>query len=136
MEGFSYFFLPQKAAIAYRHKLGQSAAKAQVGLQDQHKTAQEPRITGEKLEPQQLEGLLATGTRTARTTPAGAEGNDRPLTEVRETWRSARYGHHAAGKKTSDPQKGDSERRMTNLEQTEPDPALFQVPADYTIEDQ
>ena len=68
-------------------------------------------------------------------TPAGAEGNDRPLTEVRETWRSADMGITLL-EKTSDPQKGDSERRMTNLEQTEPDPALFQVPADYTIEDQ
>lgn len=135
VEGVSYFFLPQRAAIAYRHKLGQSAANTTVGLQDQHKTAPEPRITGEKLEPQQLEGLLATGTRTARTTPAGAKGNDRPLTEVRETWRSADMGITLL-EKTSDPQKGDSERRMTNLEQTEPDPALFHVPADYAIEDQ
>lgn len=38
--------------------------------------------------------------------------------------------------KTSDPRTGDVERRMTNLNRTEPDPSLFHVPTDYTIKGQ
>jgi hypothetical protein len=135
VEGFSYFFLPQKAAIAYRHKLGQPAADARVGTQDQHIPAPEPKIATETLGVQQFEGVLATGTKTTRTTPAGAEGNDRALTTVRETWSSRDIGITLL-EKTSDPRNGDSERRMMNLEQTEPEATLFQVPADYKIQDQ
>ncbi len=135
VEGFAYFILPQKGAVAYRHKLSQSTANAQVGAQDQHTPAPEPIIATETLGSQQFELVLATGTRTTRTTPAGAEGNDRAFTTVRETWSSTDIGITLL-EKTSDPRNGDSESRMTNLEQTEPDPTLFQVPADYTIKDQ
>jgi hypothetical protein len=135
VEGFSYLILPQRDAVAYRHKLSQPATSAKVSAQDQHSPAPEPKIATETLGVQQVEGLLATGTRTTRTTPAGAEGNDRALTTVRETWISRDIGITLL-EKTSDPQNGESERRMTNLEQTEPDPTLFQVPSDYTIHDQ
>jgi hypothetical protein len=135
VDGFSYFILPQKDAVAYRHKLGPSPANTKVGAQDQHTPTPEPKIATEALGVQQFEGVLATGTKTTRTTPAGAEGNDRALTTVRETWSSRDIGITLL-EKTSDFRNGDSERRMTNLEQTEPDPTLFQVPAVYTIQDQ
>ena len=35
--------------------------------------------------------------------------------------------------KCTDPRSGSSTLRIQNLERSEPDPALFQVPADYTI---
>ncbi len=133
--GFSYFILPQKDAVAYRHKLDPSPAITKVGAQDQHTPTPEPKIATETLGVQQFEGVLATGTKTTRTTPAGAEGNDRALTTVRETWSSRDIGITLL-EKTSDFRNGDSERRVTNLEQTEPDPTLFQVPAVYTIQDQ
>jgi hypothetical protein len=38
--------------------------------------------------------------------------------------------------KRSDPRAGDRETRLTNLERSEPDATLFQVPAEYTIKDQ
>jgi hypothetical protein len=135
VEGFSYFILPQKDAVAYRHKLGQSSVNATVGTQGQHTPAPEPKIATETLGVQQFEGVLATGTKTTRTTPAGAEGNDRALTTVRETWSSRDIGITLL-EKFSDPRNGDSERRMMNLEQTEPEATLFQVPADYKIQDQ
>lgn len=94
-----------------------------------------PKPTVERLEPQQMEGLLATGSRITRTIPAGAEGNDRALTIVHETWFSSDMGITLL-EKGSDPRSGDVEKRMTNLERAEPDAALFQVPADYTIKDQ
>lgn len=135
VDGFAYFVLPQKAAIACRHKLDQTPTSAKAGAQDRHTPTPEARIATETLGSQQLEGLLTTGTRTTRTTPAGAEGNDRALTMVRETWSSSDVGISLL-EKTSDPRNGDSEMRMTNLEQTEPEATLFQVPADYTIQDQ
>jgi len=135
VEGFSYLMLPQKDAVAYRHKLSQPAASAKVSAQDQHSPTPEPSIATETLGSQQLEGLLTTGTRTTRTTPVGAEGNDRALTMVRETWSSSDVGITLL-EKTSDPRNGDYEMRVTNLEQTEPEATMFQVPADYTIQDQ
>ena len=142
--GFSYMLLPQKSAIAYRHKLTDPAAEPKVGAQGQHASAQAaasspaqlgPKPTVDKLESQQMEGLLVMGRRTTMTIPAGAEGNDRALTIVSESWISSDMGITLL-EKTSDPRSGDSERQMTNLEQAEPDVALFQVPADYTIQDQ
>jgi hypothetical protein len=133
VEGFSYFILPQKDAVAYRRKLG--PLRMQQSAQGQPIPAPEPKIATETLGVQQFEGVLATGTKTTRTTPAGAEGNDRALTTVRETWSSRDIGITLL-EKTSDPRNGDSERRMTNLEQMEPEPTLFQVPADYTLQDQ
>jgi|ERR1700677_1604436 hypothetical protein len=133
VEGFSYFILPQKDAVAYRYKLG--PPRMQQSAQGQTTPAPEPKIATETLGVQQFEGVLATGTKTTRTTPAGAEGNDRALTTVRETWSSRDIGITLL-EKTSDPRNGDSERRMTNLEHTEPEATLFQVPANYTLQDQ
>lgn len=143
--GFSYMLLPQKFAIAYRHKLNDPAAGPKVGPQGQHPSAQgsvspparqpAPKPTIERLESQQMEGLLVIGRRTTMTIPAGAEGNDRALTIVSESWISSDMGITLL-EKTSDPRSGDSERQMTNLEQAEPDVTLFQVPADYAVQDQ
>lgn len=94
-----------------------------------------PKPVVERLEPQEMEGILATGSRITETIPPGAEGNDRALTIVREVWFSSDMGITLLEKK-SDPRSEDVEKRMRNLEQTEPDPALFQVPANYTIKDQ
>ena len=135
VEGYSFFILPQKDAVAYRRKLGQSSANAKVAAQDQHTPAPEPKIAIETLGVQQFEGVLATGTKTTRTTPAGAEGYDRALTTIRETWTSRDIGITLL-EIISDPRNGDSERRMMNLEQTEPEATLFQVLADYKIQDQ
>jgi hypothetical protein len=143
--GFSYMLLPQKSAIAYRHTFNDPAAEPKTGAQGQHASAQpfaspsaqqpRPKPTVERLESQQMEGLSVIGRRTTMTIPAGAEGNDRALTIVSESWISPDMGITLL-EKTSDPRSGDSERQMTNLEQAEPDVALFQVPADYTIQNQ
>jgi hypothetical protein len=92
----------------------------------------EPEPVVEALGSQQLEGLLVIGRRITRTIPVGVEGNDHVLTTVTETWASSVMGITLL-KKSSDPRSGDMVRRMTNLRQTEPNAALFQVPADYTI---
>ena len=79
-----------------------------------------------------MEGLLVAGRRETVTIPVGAEGNDRAFVVVWEAWTSSDMGITLL-QKNSDPRTGETERRMTNLNRAEPDPALFQVPADYKI---
>ncbi len=140
VEGVQYFIQPQYA-IASRSRWSGPPPSLKVGAPDQHTSAQTsasppaPKPAIERLKSQQMEGLIVTGQRITWTIPAGAEGNDHALTIVRETWISSAMGITLLEKK-SDPRSGDDEKRMTNLEQSEPDVALFRVPADYTIKDQ
>jgi hypothetical protein len=130
VEGVRYFIQPQ-FAVASRGKWTGPPPSWSVGST----SPSAPKPIVERLESQQMEGLLATGWRTTRTVPAGAEGNDRALTIVSEIWISSNMGITLL-EKNSDPRSGDVEKQMTNLERAEPDAALFQVPADYTIQDQ
>lgn len=79
-----------------------------------------------------IDGIQVEGERMTVTTPAGAEGNDRPLTRVCEHWRSEELKITILSK-CSDPRYGSSITRLENLDRSEPDPALFQVPPDYEI---
>jgi hypothetical protein len=89
----------------------------------------------EDLGSQHMQGVLVTGTRHIRTIPVGAQGNDRELTATGETWFAPDLGFDLLSK-TSGPRSGDTEIRVTSLEQSEPDPTLFQVPPGYKIVDQ
>lgn len=95
---------------------------------------QEPQITHDSLGTQTIEGILAEGTRTTMVYPVGAVGNDRPLTVIAETWTSPELKTIVLSK-NSDPRSGESTTRLTNISRAEPDPALFQVPPDYQIDD-
>ena len=81
-----------------------------------------------------IEGFDAIGTRWTHTTPANAIGNAQPLVSIREVWHSAELNTELVVK-SSDPQNGETTRKLVNIQRGEPDPALFQVPADYTITD-
>jgi hypothetical protein len=94
-----------------------------------------PEIKTENLGQKSIEGLLAEGMRTTVVYPINAFGNDREITAVTETWHSAELGL-AVLTTTSDPRQGVSTMRITNVSRAEPDPALFQVPANYTVEEQ
>jgi hypothetical protein len=89
----------------------------------------------ENLGGKTIGGVYAEGTRTTRVYPAGAEGNDRDITVVSERWISPELGIEVFSK-TSDPRSGESTTELHNLNRAEPDPALFQVPADYKIQSQ
>lgn len=93
-----------------------------------------PEVEKESLGTQTMEGISVEGTRTTITYPAGMMGNDQPITTVTETWTSPEL-KVVVLQKRSDPRNGDSTTKLTNLSQTEPDPSLFEVPGDYTIED-
>ncbi len=94
-----------------------------------------PDISQESLGTQNIEGLTADGSRVTITYPTGFFGNDRPITTVTETWTSKALQTQVLST-TSDPRNGETTTKLTNLSQAEPDPTLFQIPPDYSMEDQ
>jgi hypothetical protein len=81
---------------------------------------------------QNVNGVLATGHRTTLTIPAGEIGNDRPIQVVSETWYSSDL-QMMVKSSNSDPRFGETSFELTNINRNEPDPSLFQVPADYVV---
>ncbi len=78
-----------------------------------------------------IAGINATGKRTTRTIPVdGATG---PQTITRETWYSPDLKMDLSNTET-DPLRGSRTMTVTSLTRSEPDPALFQVPAGYTTQ--
>jgi hypothetical protein len=83
---------------------------------------------------QTIEGVEATGTQSTVTIPAGAIGNEQAIKIVSEQWYSPALQVVVLSKR-SDPRSGEMIYRLTQLDRSEPAPALFQVPSDYTIKD-
>lgn len=88
----------------------------------------------ETLGKQTIEGVVAEGTRTTRTIPAGEIGNVRPIEIVDERWYSPELQLHVRTKH-QDPRSGETVYRLTNINRGEPDRSLFEVPSDYRIVD-
>jgi len=82
-----------------------------------------------------IAGVYAEGTRITTTIPEGAEGNDRPMTIVNETWRSPELKITLVSV-NDDPRSGKRTTEVTDLDRAEPDPGVFQVPEGYTVKDQ
>jgi hypothetical protein len=59
-------------------------------------------------------------------------GNEKPITIVREVWYSNELQTVVMSKR-SDPWSGETTYTLNNIQRTEPDAALFTVPADYTV---
>jgi hypothetical protein len=59
-------------------------------------------------------------------------GNAQPIQIVRETWVSSDLKVPVTVKIT-DPRFGTTVTQLTNVARSEPDAALFQAPADYTV---
>jgi hypothetical protein len=94
-----------------------------------------PNFTEEKLPAQMIEGVLAEGVRRTNTIATGTQGNDRPFNIVSETWTSPDLKLTVLSK-TDDPRNGESVMKLTNISRNEPDPTLFQPPADYQTVDE
>jgi hypothetical protein len=92
-----------------------------------------PHSSVEKLGGESIGGVYAEGTRITRVIPAGTQGNDRDFSVITETWESPELGIQVLDK-TTDPRNGVTTRETKNLTRSEPDPALFQVPADYELQ--
>jgi hypothetical protein len=87
--------------------------------------------TTESLGAKTIEGVTAEGTRVTRTIPAGAAGNANPIIITTERWYSPDL-QLTVLETRSDPRFGTSTFQLTNIVRSEPDPAMFAVPSDYT----
>jgi hypothetical protein len=94
-----------------------------------------PENSFEKLGSQMMEGVMVDGARSTTTWPVGTQGNDRPIVTIHESWYSQELKTDVL-MKNSDPRSGENTFKLTNIERTEPDPALLQVPPDYTVVDE
>jgi hypothetical protein len=90
-------------------------------------------VNREDLGSQEIEGIVAQGTRTTITIPAGQIGNERPLQITNEVWFSPDLKIIVLSKR-NDPRFGETVYRLTTINRAEPDPSFFQVPAGYSLD--
>jgi len=88
----------------------------------------------ESLGSQMIEGVAAEGTRITFTIPAGSMGNEKTIEATYERWYSKEL-HLDVLMKSVDPRFGESTQQMINISRGEPDPALFEIPSDYTVQE-
>jgi len=88
----------------------------------------------ESLGQQVIEGVLCEGSRSTFIIPADAVGNEQPITIVNEQWYSPELQVYVLTKQ-SDPRVGETIYRLTNINRSEPNRALFETPAGYTLKD-
>ena len=93
-----------------------------------------PNVQKEDLGTQNLEGVSATGSRTTTVIPAGEIGNAQEIRVVSEQWFSDDI-QTLVMTRHADPRSGENIYRLRNILRAEPDPSLFAVPADYTIQE-
>lgn len=89
-------------------------------------------VVNESLGQQIVEGVLAEGSRSTLTIPAGEIGNERDILVVSERWYSPEL-RMVVMTKHSDPRSGETIYRLTNINRTEPAKDLFEVPAGYNV---
>lgn len=111
---------------------GDSIATAGIGFVSADGLAVNERLEVERLASRDIEGVRAEGVRRTTTIPAGAIGNELPITVVSEEWRSSDLQILVLTER-SDPRVGTSTYRLLNITRTEPPLYLFEVPADYTV---
>jgi hypothetical protein len=147
VSGFSYV-LDEQNQVAHRFALQASRpATAPAPLANSlppqtiqripalNQDASKPSSTTEWIGSQTIEGVPVEGTRTTEIIPEGSQGNDRPITVVRERWTSPDL-RIAILIKDNDPRQGESETRLTNIDLSNPILALFQPPPGYKIVDE
>lgn len=79
-----------------------------------------------------IDGVQAEGRRVTKTIAAGEIGNEKPIEVVSERWFSTDL-QIPMMVTHSDPMMGTVTTKVTSITRGEPDPALFQVPADYKV---
>jgi hypothetical protein len=89
--------------------------------------------TEERLQDRLIEGVWASGVRRTTTFVKGAIGNELPLKVVSEEWMSPDL-QILVSTDRNDPRTGRSTYRLLRINRNDPDPTLFEVPADYTVQ--
>lgn len=85
-------------------------------------------VKRESLGTQTIEGVTAEGTRETRTIAAGTIGNEKPIVITSEVWTSPDLQTVVLSKR-NDPRFGETVFKLTGINRAEPDPSLFQAPA-------
>lgn len=122
---------------------GQAAPrKVFFNIQDQHSSGpndlalvisdENRNIVKEDLGTRNIEGVDCTGKRQTSTIPAGAIGNDKPISIVTETWTSEAIGA-VVESISDDPRYGKTTYQLTNLQLSEPPRSLFEPPANMKL---
>jgi hypothetical protein len=130
--------LPAHLSTATSAGAGGSSSSVPADGQPGNATAAVPRIRNrqrQQLGGKTIAGVYAEGTRITMTIPEGAEGNDRPMTTVNETWRSPDLNINLLTV-NEDPRSGTRTNEVTEPDRAEPDPSDFQVPEGYTLKEQ
>jgi hypothetical protein len=86
----------------------------------------------ESLGQKTIENVEATGSREIAMLSAGKIGNQKPQPIVKEFWYSQRLGINLITKRF-DPRSGTQNFIVADLSLNEPDPGLFEPPADYRV---
>jgi hypothetical protein len=135
------YLIDDQAKVAHRVAL-QTRATGGVGVGASdfgggvpRSNAEQPQQTIEELEPQNIEGVVAHGTRTTITYPVDSRGNDQPIIATSEIWLSPELTEMVLAK-FDNPPIGEGTTKLINITRAEPDSALFQPPPAYTILDE
>ena len=97
------------------------------------RTSDEKRdVVNEDLGGRNIEGVECTGSKKTITIPAGAVGNEKPISIVTETWFAPAIAA-VVESTTDDPRYGKTTYRLTNVQLNEPSRSLFEPPADYKV---
>ena len=89
--------------------------------------------SAESLPDRAIENVIASGVRRTTTINKGVIGNEQPIKIVSEEWTSPEL-QVLVMTDHNDPRTGHSTYRLLNIRRLDPDPGLFQVPSDYTIQ--
>jgi hypothetical protein len=81
-----------------------------------------------------IDGVNCEHVLTTETIPAGSIGNEHPIVITSETWASPEL-HLLVMRKRNDPRFGETVYRLTDIKRGEPDPSLFQIPANFKVVD-
>jgi hypothetical protein len=93
-----------------------------------------PLVASENLGAATLQGFAVTGTKRIVPAAANLPNTERARSVTVESWFSPELQIELQSK-TIDPLLGVSTARLVNIAAAEPDPALFHIPPDYTIQD-
>src|SRR3984957_8475413 len=90
-------------------------------------------LTRESLGSDSMDGLNVVGTRETVTISPGVIGNSQPLVTTREFWYSPDLQVNLSVTR-EDTREGTQPDRGQDVSRSEPDPAMFQVPAGYVVD--
>jgi hypothetical protein len=122
------------AAMATGGPLSPPSSKDVVFVKKGIMSGEQGQTTSTDLGSQIIEGVVANGTRTTLTIPAGQIGNEKPISVVTEVWTSPDLKAIVYSKR-NDPRMSEQTFQLTNIQRVEPDASLFAVPSDFTIVD-